>query len=278
MQSITIATALAALPFPAVDPVALALGPLQVHWYGLGYVAGIVFAWVWARRLAGRSDLWRTGASPVSRGDLDDFIAWAALGIILGGRLGYILFYDLASVLANPLRLFAVWDGGMSFHGGFVGCTLAMMLFARARGIAVWSMFDIVAAGVPVGLGLVRLTNFINDELWGRATDVPWAVMFPSGGGVPRHPSQLYEAALEGILLFVLLNLLVARGALKTPGLIAGAFVVGYGLSRILVEFFREPDVQLGYLAGGWLTMGMVLSVPMVLAGAWAMRRARLSA
>jgi phosphatidylglycerol:prolipoprotein diacylglycerol transferase len=269
---------LAALPFPAIDPVALSLGPLQVHWYGLGYVAGILFAWAWARRLAARASLWAGGVSPVSHADLDDFVAWAAAGIILGGRVGYILFYDFAAIIENPLRAFAVWDGGMSFHGGFLGCTLAMILFARRRGIPVWSMFDVVAAGVPVGLGLVRVTNFINDELWGRVSDVPWAVMFPSGGGVPRHPSQLYEAALEGIVLFIVLHILIARGALKFPGLIAGAFVAGYGLSRIAVEFFREPDAQLGFLAGGWLTMGMLLSLPMVLAGLWAMRRARLPA
>lgn len=268
-------TMLAALAFPAIDPVALSLGPLSIHWYGLGYVVGILFAWVWAKRLAARPALFGGRDSGVSAADLDDFVFWSALGIIVGGRLGYILFYDFASVAANPLRAFAVWQGGMSFHGGFLGCTLAMAAFARKRGLPLWRLFDLVAAGAPVGIGLVRITNFINDELWGRASDVPWAVMFPSGGGIPRHPSPLYEAALEGALLFTVLTALVfLAGKLRQPGFIAGAFVAGYGASRIFVEFFREPDAQLGYLAGGWLTMGMLLSLPMVLAGLWAMMSA----
>jgi phosphatidylglycerol:prolipoprotein diacylglycerol transferase len=269
------ATLTAALAFPAIDPVALSIGPLSVHWYGLGYVAGILFAWLWAKRLAARPALFGGRDSGISAADLDDFVFWSALGIIIGGRLGYILFYDFAGVAANPLRAFAVWQGGMSFHGGFLGCTLAMALFSRRRGLPLWRLFDLVAAGAPVGIGLVRVTNFINDELWGRATDVPWAVMFPSGGGIPRHPSQLYEAALEGVMLFIILSMLVFTARrLATPGFIAGAFVAGYGASRIAVEFFREPDAQLGYLAFGWLTMGMLLSVPMVLAGLWAMASA----
>jgi phosphatidylglycerol:prolipoprotein diacylglycerol transferase len=187
-----------------------------------------------------------------------------------------ILFYDLARYIANPLDIFAVWQGGMSFHGGFAGVTVAMILFARSRGIGIWTMFDVVSAGVPVGLGLVRLTNFINSELWGRPTDVPWAFVFPSGGPEPRHPSQLYEAALEGLVLFLVLRLLTHGFLkLKNPGTVSGTFLAGYGLSRIFVEFFRVPDQQLGYLAGGWLTMGMVLSTPMVLFGLWAIWRAR---
>jgi phosphatidylglycerol:prolipoprotein diacylglycerol transferase len=208
--------------------------------------------------------------------DLDDFIVWAAIGVVVGGRTGYVLFYDLPRYLANPLDIFAVWQGGMSFHGGLTGTILAMVLFARSRGISAWSLLDVVAAGVPVGLGLVRLANFINSELWGRPTDMPWAVIFPNGGPLPRHPSQIYEALLEGLVLFLVLRFLThSRLKLKTPGFVGGAFVCGYGLSRIFVEFFREPDAQLGYLAGGWLTMGMVLSAPMVLIGLRAMATAK---
>jgi phosphatidylglycerol:prolipoprotein diacylglycerol transferase len=207
---------------------------------------------------------------------LDDFLVWAALGVVLGGRLGYILFYDFGRYLENPLDILAIWQGGMSFHGGLLGVTLAMLMFARRRGVDPWSLFDTVAATVPFGLGVVRVCNFINSELWGRPTDVPWAIVFPNGGPEPRHPSQLYEAGLEGIVLFaVLLFLTWGLLRLKRPGFVAGAFVSGYGLSRIFVEFFREPDAQIGYLAGGWLTMGMLLSLPMVLAGIWAMATAR---
>ncbi len=268
----------AALPFPDIDPVIVAIGPLAIHWYGLAYVVGILFAWWYGRRLVSTPRLWRGGTLPMQPVDLDDFLVWAAVGVVLGGRVGYILFYDFARYMANPLDIFAVWQGGMSFHGGFAGTTLAMILFARSRGISVWTMFDVVAAGVPVALGLVRVTNFINSELWGRVTDVPWAFEFPNGGPFTRHPSQLYEAALEGLVLFLVLRALThTLLKLKRPGFIAGAFVTGYGLSRILVEFFREPDQQLGYLLGGWLTMGMVLSVPMVLAGIWAMWRAQVA-
>lgn len=268
----------AALPFPDIDPVIVAIGPLAIHWYGLAYVVGILFAWWYGRRLITTPRLWRGGTLPMQPVDLDDFLVWAAVGVVLGGRVGYILFYDFARYMANPLDIFAVWQGGMSFHGGFAGTTLAMILFARSRGISIWTMFDVVAAGVPVALGLVRVTNFINSELWGRVTDVPWAFEFPNGGPFTRHPSQLYEAALEGLVLFLVLRLLThTLLKLKRPGFIAGAFVTGYGLSRILVEFFREPDQQLGYLFGGWLTMGMVLSVPMVLAGIWAMWRAQVA-
>lgn len=271
-----LALPLAALPFPNIDPVIVQIGPLAIHWYGLAYIVGILFAWWYAKRLVTNQNLWTNGALPMKPEDLDDFLVWAAVGVVLGGRIGYILFYDLARYLENPLDIFAVWQGGMSFHGGFAGTTLAMILFARSRGIRVWTMFDTIAAGVPVGLGLVRLTNFINSELWGRPTDVPWAFVFPNGGPFTRHPSQLYEAALEGLVLFCILRIL-SHGLfkLKRPGFIAGAFVAGYGASRIFVEFFREPDQQIGYLFGGWLTMGMVLSLPMVALGIWAMATAK---
>ena len=268
-----------ALAFPNIDPVIFSIGPLAVHWYGLGYVVGIMFAWWYGKKLLRSHRLWAHNQPPMAPEALDDFVIWAALGVVLGGRIGYVLFYNFSYYISNPIAIPAVWDGGMSFHGGILGTTIAMILFARSRGIKVWSMFDVVAAGVPVGLGVVRVANFINSELWGRVSDAPWAVYFPNGGPLPRHPSQLYEAFLEGLVLFFVLFLLVWIGRkLKKPGFIAGAFVTGYGLSRIAVEFFREPDAQLGYLVGGWLTMGMVLSVPMVLIGLWAIWRANRAA
>ncbi|WP_343312439.1 prolipoprotein diacylglyceryl transferase [Brucella sp. BE17] len=268
-----------ALAFPNIDPVIFSVGPLAVHWYGLGYVVGILFAWWYAKKLVRNHRLWANNEPPMEPEALDDFVIWAALGVILGGRIGYTVFYNSSYYFANPLEIPAIWDGGMSFHGGIIGVTLAMMLFARSRQIGVWSMFDTIAAGVPVGLGLVRITNFINSELWGRVSDAPWAVYFPNGGPLPRHPSQIYEALLEGLVLFfVLFAFIWGRKKLKKPGFIAGVFVTGYGLSRIVVEFFRQPDAQLGYLFGGWLTMGMLLSLPMVLLGLWAVWRANRSA
>ena len=270
---------LAALPFPEIDPVIVRIGPLAVHWYGLGYVVGILFAWWYAKRLVSSDRLWAGGKAPIRPEDIDDFLIWAAAGVVLGGRLGYILFYDLARYIENPADIVAVWRGGMSFHGGLAGVTIAMIVFSLRRGFSPWSLFDVIGAGVPVGFGLVRVTNFVNSELWGRPADVPWAFVFPNGGPEPRHPSQLYEALLEGLALFLVLRLLTHPGLkLKQPGFVAGAMVAFYGAARIFVEFFREPDAHIGYLAGGWLTMGMVLSVPMVLLGLWAMQRARSAA
>jgi len=270
----TAASFLAVLPFPAIDPIAFSLGPLAVHWYGLAYVAGIMLGWLIARGLLRRPELWPRGEVPMTIQQVDDFILWAAAGVVLGGRIGYILFYDFPSVAAEPWRALEVWNGGMSFHGGFIGATLAMILFARRHAIPTWSLFDLVACVVPLGLLFGRLANFINGELWGRISDVPWAMAFPTGGPVLRHPSQLYEAILEGVVLFVVLQLLARRGALRRPGLITGVFAVLYPAARIFVEFFREPDAQLGFLAGDWLTMGMLLSLPMMLAGSWALSRA----
>jgi phosphatidylglycerol:prolipoprotein diacylglycerol transferase len=265
-----------ALPFPEIDPVIVQIGPLAIHWYGLGYVVGILFSWWYAKRMVATPRLWAGGIPPMKPEDLDDFLVWAAVGVVAGGRIGYILFYDFARYIENPLAILAVWEGGMSFHGGMLGTVLAMVLFARSRGIPVWSMLDVIAATAPVGLGLVRIANFINSELWGRPGDVPWAFVFPNGGPEPRHPSQLYEALLEGLVLFLILRFLTHSALkLKSPGFVGGAFVAGYGASRIFVEFFREPDAHIGYLLGGWLTMGMLLSLPMVLAGAWAMATAK---
>jgi len=278
---------MASLPFPNIDPILVQIGPLAVHWYGIGYIVGILFAWWYAKRLVTNTRLWPDGVLPMKPIDLDDFIVWAAVGVVLGGRTGYVLFYDLKRYIDHPLDIFAIWQGGMSFHGGLLGVILAMTLFSIKRGIRTWSLFDVVAAGVPVGLGLVRIANFVNAELWGRVTDVSWGVVFCNerlqqtvagcvAGLEPRHPSQLYEALLEGLVLFLVLRFLThSRLKLKTPRFVGGAFICGYGLSRIFVEFFREPDQQLGYLLGGWLTMGMVLSLPMVLAGIWAMATAK---
>lgn len=270
---------LVALPFPDIDPVIVRIGPVAIHWYGVGYVIGILFAWWYARRIVSTPRLWAGGVPAMRPDDIDDFLLWAALGVVLGGRIGYVLFYDLERYLEDPSAIFAIWAGGMSFHGGLLGVVIAMGVFAYRRSIHVWSLFDTIAAGVPVGLGVVRLANFINSELWGRETDMPWGVVFPNGGPLPRHPSQVYEALLEGLVLFFVLWVLVWKfERLKTPRFVGGAFIAGYGLARIFVEFFRVPDAQIGYLAGSWLTMGMVLSLPMVLAGAWAMATARPAA
>jgi phosphatidylglycerol:prolipoprotein diacylglycerol transferase len=198
--------------------------------------------------------------------DFDDFVIWITLGIILGGRIGYVLFYNLAHFAADPLEIVQLWNGGMSFHGGVTGCVLAIVLFALRRGIPILSLGDVNAAVAPIGLFLGRIANFINGELWGRPTDVPWAMVFPHGGPIPRHPSQLYEAALEGVVLFIVVGLLVRCGALKRPGIVTGVFAIGYGVARITCEFFREPDAQLGFLWGG-LTMGMLLCIPLIFGG-----------
>jgi phosphatidylglycerol:prolipoprotein diacylglycerol transferase len=199
-------------------------------------------------------------------GDYDDFVLWVTLGIILGGRLGYVLFYNPGYFAAHPAEILQVWKGGMSFHGGFLGCVLAVVLFARGRGIPILSLGDVTCAAGTIGIFLGRIANFVNGELWGRPTDVPWAIIFPGGGPLPRHPSQLYEAVLEGLVLFIVLAGLMRAGALKRPGFVLGAFAFGYGVARAICELFREPDPQLGFLWGG-LTMGMLLSLPLLLAG-----------
>ncbi|WP_420414164.1 prolipoprotein diacylglyceryl transferase [Roseibium sp.] len=261
---------LLALPFPAIDPVIVEIGPFALRWYALAYIAGIVLAWRYMRALVLNDGLWAGNKRPTPV-DLDDFVLWGTFGIILGGRLGYVLFYNPAYYLANPGEILAIWSGGMSFHGGFAGTVIAMILFAWKRGFPLWTMFDLAGCAAPIGLFFGRMANFINSELWGRPTDVPWAFVFPNAGPEPRHPSQLYEAALEGIVLFLVLRVLSHRfHLLKKPGFLAGAFACGYGLARSFVEFYRVPDAHIGYF-GGFLTMGMLLSAPMVLAGIAAM-------
>jgi phosphatidylglycerol:prolipoprotein diacylglycerol transferase len=256
------------IAFPVFDPVAFAIGPFVIRWYALAYIGGIVLGWIYARALIKNEKLWG-GPSPISLPQMDDFVLWVTIGIIVGGRTGYVLFYNPAFFIQHPAEIFELWKGGMSFHGGFLGCVAAVMIFARSNGIPILSLGDIVTAVGPIGLFLGRIANFINSELWGRPADpdLPWAMIFPNGGPIPRHPSQLYEAALEGIVLFTILAVMIRMGALKRRGLILGSFIAIYGIARILGEFFREPDPQLGFLWGG-LTMGMLLSVPMIIAGA----------
>ena len=256
---------LTVLPYPHIDPVLVSIGPFAVRWYALAYIVGIIAGWFYARAIIASPKLWG-GPAPISLIDFDDFIIWITLGIILGGRIGYVLFYNLPHFTAHPAEIFELWTGGMSFHGGVLGCIVATISFALYRGLPMLSLGDVTTAVAPIGLFLGRLANFINGELWGRPTDVPWAMIFPHGGPIPRHPSQLYEAALEGIVLLIVLGVLVRAGALKRPGIVTGVAAIGYGVARIFCEFFREPDVQLGFLWGG-LTMGMLLCTPLILAG-----------
>jgi len=253
------------IPFPDFDPVLVHIGPLAIRWYALAYIFGILFGWLYSRALIRNERLWG-GPAPLTLVDFDDFVLWVTLGIILGGRIGYVLFYNPMHFLEHPLEAVQLWTGGMSFHGGFAGCVLAVVLFARRRGVSILSLGDLTCATGTIGLFLGRIANFIKPELWGRPADVPWAMVFPGGGPLPRHPSQLYEATLEGLALCVVLWLFMRGGALKRPGFVIGAFAVGYSFARIVCELFREPDAQLGFLWGG-MTMGMLLSVPLMLTG-----------
>ena len=258
------------LPFPAIDPVLVEIGPFAIRWYALAYIAGLVLAWRYCR--------WMTKLPParLTPEAFDDFLLWATLGVVLGGRLGYVIFYQPAFFLENPGRILALWQGGMSFHGGLIGVLLAIGIFARRRGVHYFTLADIVGAATPIGLFLGRLANFINGELFGRVSDVPWAMVFPNGGPEPRHPSQLYEAALEGLVLLLVLYLMVRRGWLERTGAISGIFLIGYGVGRTIAELFREPDAHLGFIVSG-VTMGQLLSLPLIVAGCvilvWSRRR-----
>ncbi|MBM2574839.1 prolipoprotein diacylglyceryl transferase [Jannaschia sp. Os4] len=294
----------AAIPFPDIDPVAftLSLGEFafSLHWYALAYIAALLIGWRIAVALQKRPALWAHGQPPMTPPQVEDVMTWITLGVILGGRLGYVLFYQPAYYLQNPLEIPAVWQGGMSFHGGMLGVALAVVVWARRARVPLLSVADTAAVATPIGIGLGRLANFVNAELWGRPTDAPWGMIFPGaaaqdcpggplveGGLCARHPSQLYEAGLEGVLLLAILLLLVTRGGLKRPGLATGVFLAGYGLARMAVELFREADAQyiapdnpLGHvvrLGDLGLSMGQLLSLPMVVAGialaAWSLRR-----
>lgn len=250
------------MPFPNIDPVALQIGPIALHWYGLAYVAGILGWWA--------NSVWLTRKTPhLHKKDIDDYLSWAVLGVVLGGRLGYVLFYKPGFYLANPLEIPQVWHGGMSFHGGVLGVVVATYIYAKRRGIKFLDFADIAICGVPIGLFFGRLANFINGELFGRVTDSPWGMVFPTGGPLPRHPSQLYEAALEGVLLYGILMFAATKlQMVKRHGVLTALFLIGYAVTRSTAELFREPDPFLGFLWGE-LTMGQLLCLPLVAWGAW---------
>jgi phosphatidylglycerol:prolipoprotein diacylglycerol transferase len=289
------------IPFPAIDPVAISLGPFAIRWYALAYIVGLVIGWRYCLMLADRPP------KLVARRDIDDFLVWATLGVVLGGRFGYVLFYNFDYYADHPLQALYLWHGGMSFHGGALGVTLAIVLFARQRKLSIFALADIVIEAIPIGLFFGRIANFINGELYGRISDVGWAMIFPNGGvredavplglaglcqsvtlaegtaglNCPRHPSELYEAACEGLLLFLLLLYAEHRGVRRRPGVETGIFLVGYAVARMSGELFRQPDAQLGYLLFG-MTMGQLLSIPVLIAGVviiwWAGRRSPAAA
>ena len=257
-----------AILFPPLDPVLVHIGPLAIRWYALAYLAGFILGWKYCLRLARQNP-----AGPEAK-YYDDFLTWAVIGTILGGRIGYILFYQFGLYLSDPLEMFAVWHGGMSFHGGLLGVLIAALLFTRRHRLSFFAFVDVLACVTPIGLGLGRLANFVNGELFGRTTDVPWAVLFPRGGSMPRHPSELYEAALEGLALLLIMAWLASTPSLRArAGFLSGSFLVGYGSFRFFVEFFREPDPQLGFLFAG-ATMGQLLCLPMIAFGAILIARA----
>ena len=287
----------AAIQFPNIDPAALTLpgfelfgrewGPFPLRWYALAYIAGLVLGWRWMVYLIRKERIWAPGKAPMTALQADDFLFWATLGVIFGGRIGYVLFYKPDMIWKAPLEILQIWQGGMSFHGGLIGVALAAFYFARSNKIPLLNLGDIAAAATPIGLFFGRIANFINGELWGRQTDAPWGMIFCNerlrqanygscpAGTDPRHPSQLYEAALEGVALFAIINLLTLRyDSLRRPGLNTGVFLVAYGFFRFLMEFVREPDQHMPEALRGFVTMGMLLSIPMILIGAWLIRRA----
>ena len=249
---------LQAIPYPNISPVFFEVGPLQFRWYGLMYLIGLTAAYFLIRRKVSQKGL------PISKDQIYDMIVWAALGVFIGGRIGYTLLYNFSYYIQHPVKFFAVWEGGMSFHGGLLGTIVSLIWFSRRQGIPIYTIADLAAAVTPIGLGFGRLGNFINGELYGRATDVGWCIVFPAGGPVCRHPSQLYEAGLEGLLLFTVLWLIGRKPT--PPGTIFWSFLTGYGLCRIVVELFREPDAHIGFIFGS-ISMGQMLSLPMIVIG-----------
>ena len=255
------------IPFPAIDPVIVEIGPFALRWYAMAYVVGLLLGWSMVRALV------RRAPAGIALKDVDDFLTWATIGVIVGGRVGYVLVYNLPHFLDDPLEMLAVWRGGMSFHGGLAGVLIALVAFARARRLDLLALADRVAVVTPIGLLLGRLANFVNGELYGRVTNAPWGMVFPNGGPLPRHPSQLYEAALEGVvLLAVMLALWHATRLRERPGRLTGVFLIGYALARALIETVREPDAQLGAILGP-LTMGQLLSLPLALGGLYLLAR-----
>ncbi len=262
------------IPYPVIDPVAVEIGPVSVRWYGLAYMAGLLFAWLYVRAMLRNRALW-PGEPPLKPAQTDDLLLWITFGIIVGGRLGSVLFYEPSYYVEHPLKVFAIWEGGMAFHGGLLGVILAVYIYSRIHEVTMLSIADLACAATPVGIFLGRLANFINGELWGRLTDVPWAMVFPDGGPFPRHPSQLYEAFLEGLLVFMACRYFTHwRKGLATPGLVTGVFFVTYGLGRTISEYFRMPDPN-HFLTTAYTTPGMAYSIPMILIGAYLIWRAK---
>ncbi|WP_375638075.1 MULTISPECIES: prolipoprotein diacylglyceryl transferase [unclassified Bartonella] len=262
------------IAFPSfLDPVIIQLGPITLHWYGLGYVLGILFAWWYAQKLLKKTSLWYRNYPPMDKEKIGDFVVWSAISVVVGGRLGQVLVWDPIYYFNHPSAIIAVWDGGMSFHGGLIGIIIAMIWFARKNYINIRAMFDIIAAGAPIGIGIVRICNFINQELWGNITTRPWAVCFPLDPYyLPRHPSQLYEAFMEGFLLFIILCLLIfGFKALKRPGTVSGTFIIGYAVTRSISEIYRAPQEDPEWFStlfhSTGFTYGMALSLPMLLVG-----------
>jgi phosphatidylglycerol:prolipoprotein diacylglycerol transferase len=255
------------LTFPNIDPVILQVGPLAISWYSMAYVVGILIGWWYVNKIILLAPI------GITKKHTEDFVAWAIIGIIIGGRLGYVIFYDPAKYLHNPIDIFKTYEGGMAFHGGVFGYSIAALLFAKKYKIRFLSLMDVSAVAVPIGLFLGRIANFINGELYGRKTDIPWAVIFPGSEGAPRHPSQLYEAFLEGFVLFFIMQYFVYRRRfLAKPGYLSAMLLIFYGVFRAIIEFFREPDVQVGYIAG-WFTLGQLLCTPMILLGCYLLVR-----
>ncbi|EJF81102.1 phosphatidylglycerol:prolipoprotein diacylglycerol transferase [Bartonella doshiae] len=262
------------IAFPTfLDPVFVHLGPIALHWYGLGYVVGILFAWWYAQKLLKKQSLWLANSPPMNKEKIGDFVIWSAISVVVGGRLGQVLMWDPIYYFNHLNAIIAVWDGGMSFHGGLIGIIIAMIWFSRKNNIKISAMFDIIAAGAPIGIGIVRICNFINQELWGNMTTVPWAVCFPQDlDYLPRHPSQIYEAFMEGFLLFIILFILIfAFKALKRPGAVAGTFIIGYAIARSIAEIYRAPQEDPEWFSSLFhstgFTYGMALSLPMILVG-----------
>lgn len=253
---------------PAIDPVALRLGPVSIRWYGIMYMVGFLCGWLLGRKRATPESGW-------TKGEVDDLVTWCIIGLMVGARLGYFAFYEFDRMLSEPLAIFRVWEGGMSFHGGLIGVAAACLVFARIHSKTFLNVADFIAPLAPVGLFAGRIGNFINGELWGKPTDLPWGIIFtdPRAGMLPRHPSQLYEAFLEGIVLFIIIWIFSAKK--RAPGKVAGFFLLGYGAFRFFIEFFREPDPQLGYLLFNWVTMGQILCLPMIILGVWLLFRHR---
>jgi phosphatidylglycerol:prolipoprotein diacylglycerol transferase len=257
------------MDFPNINPVAFSIGPLSVHWYALAYIVGFLIGWryiLYLCNLGNDANNFR-GRELVSRAQIDDFFPWAILGVVLGGRLGYMLFYQYQLVFSDPLEIFKIWQGGMSFHGGMLGMMITMIIYSSRHKLSLLHLSDVICCAAPLGLFFGRIANFINGELFGKVTEMPWGVIFPGGGDLPRHPSQLYEAGLEGLLLGVLMLVLVHVKAIRNrPGFLSGIFLIEYGTARIVVEFFREPDAHIGFLMN-YFTMGQLLSVPMIIIG-----------